>query len=69
MLEIKAKSLINAEEGHHYLVSRVKYQDLKPLCYFEKFALLPGNDLPFWIRIRLRDRQITDRKQRRDTGA
>src|SRR6056297_3923090 len=45
MPEMETESLINAEEGHHYLVSRVKNQDPELLRYLEKIGLLPGAKL------------------------
>lgn len=45
MPEMDSKSLVNAEEGHHYLVSRVKNQDPELLRYLEKIGLLPGAKL------------------------
>ena len=45
MPEMETESLVNAEEGHHYLVSRVKNQDPELLRYLEKIGLLPGANL------------------------
>ncbi|NGP75499.1 metal-dependent transcriptional regulator [Balneolaceae bacterium YR4-1] len=45
MPEMDAKSLVNAEEGQLYLVSRVKNQDPELLRYLEKIGLLPGAKL------------------------
>ena len=45
MPSMEAESLIDAEEGHHYLVSRVKNQDPELLRYLEKIGLLPGAKL------------------------
>jgi DtxR family Mn-dependent transcriptional regulator len=45
MPEMEMESLIDAEEGHHYLVSRVKNQDPELLRYLEKIGLLPGAKL------------------------
>lgn len=45
MPEMDTKSLVNAEEGIHYLVSRVKNQDPELLRYLEKIGLLPGAKL------------------------
>lgn len=45
MPEMEMESLINAEEGRHYLVSRVKNQDPELLRYLEKIGLLPGAKL------------------------
>jgi DtxR family Mn-dependent transcriptional regulator len=45
MPKMEMEPLINAEEGHHYLVSRVKNQDPELLRYLEKIGLLPGAKL------------------------
>ncbi len=45
MPEMKDGSLVDAEEGHHYLVSRVKNQDPELLRYLEKIGMLPGTKL------------------------
>lgn len=45
MPKMDTKSLVNAEEGVHYLVSRVKNQDPELLRYLEKIGLLPGAKL------------------------
>lgn len=42
MPEMEDDSLIHAEEGHQYIVSRVKNQDPELLRYLEKIGLLPG---------------------------
>jgi DtxR family Mn-dependent transcriptional regulator len=45
MPEMESEPLTKAEEGHHYLVSRVKNQDPELLRYLEKIGLLPGAKL------------------------
>lgn len=45
MPSMEVESLIEADEGHHYLVSRVKNQDPELLRYLEKIGLLPGAKL------------------------
>lgn len=45
MPSMEVESLIDAGEGHHYLVSRVKNQDPELLRYLEKIGLLPGAKL------------------------
>ncbi|HET6527990.1 MAG TPA: metal-dependent transcriptional regulator [Balneolaceae bacterium] len=42
MPKMQAHPLINSEEGHTYLISRVKDQDPELLRYLEKVGLLPG---------------------------
>jgi len=45
MPEMEMEVLIDAEEGHQYMVSRVKNQDPELLRYLEKIGLLPGAKL------------------------
>ncbi|MDX1585950.1 MAG: metal-dependent transcriptional regulator [Balneolaceae bacterium] len=45
MPEMETESLVDAREGHRYLVSRVKNQDPELLRYLEKIGLLPGAKL------------------------
>lgn len=45
MPEMEMEALIDAEEGHQYMVSRVKNQDPELLRYLEKIGLLPGAKL------------------------
>ncbi len=45
MPEMEMEALIDAEEGHRYMVSRVKNQDPELLRYLEKIGLLPGAKL------------------------
>lgn len=45
MPEMKTQPLVQAEAGHHYLVSRVKNQDPELLRYLEKIGLLPGSKI------------------------
>jgi len=45
MPEMEMEILIDAEEGHQYMVSRVKNQDPELLRYLEKIGLLPGAKL------------------------
>lgn len=42
MPEMEVESLTEAEESHHYIVSRVKNQDPELLRYLEQIGLLPG---------------------------
>lgn len=45
MPKMEAETLSEAEEGLHYMVSRVKNQDPELLRYLEKIGLLPGAKL------------------------
>lgn len=45
MPEMEMEALIDAQEGHRYMVSRVKNQDPELLRYLEKIGLLPGAKL------------------------
>lgn len=42
MPEMEDESLVEAEEGHRYLISRVTNQDPELLRYLEKIGMLPG---------------------------
>lgn len=45
MPKMETEALTQAEEGHRYMVSRVKNQDPELLRYLEKIGLLPGAKL------------------------
>ena len=45
MPKMEIEPLVEAKEGQHYLVSRVKNQDPELLRYLEKIGLLPGAKL------------------------